>query len=194
MFDPTDPVARDFRDTAVVHYRSVFRVARFLARDPGVAEDLTQDTFLRAWTAFPRFQQGTNCRAWLIGILYHVWSHERRRRGRTPVLFDSDAVAANVVVYSPPTPEGLTDEAVLAAFEAMAPELREVVLLADVEELKYREIAALLDIPLGTVMSRLNRARRSLRQALAAERRQKERSDAGPDAPASEDPKVKARS
>lgn len=169
-FDQSDPAAREFVETALEHYPSVFRVARFLARETSVAEDLTQEVFLRAWSSFQRFQRDMSCRAWLIGILYNVWSHERRRRVHTPVVFNSDAAAANVLLYTPPIPEKLTDEEMLAAFESLPLEMQEVLRLADLEALKYREIAALLEIPLGTVMSRLNRARHRLREALAAQR------------------------
>lgn len=166
QFNPSDPVAQEFLDAALVHRAAVFRMACCLSRDRSVAEDLTQETFLQAWRSFARFQRGSNCRAWLHGILYFVWSHERRRRGREPVLFDSAMLDTQVLIYDPPTPDRLTDEDVLHAFEKLPQSLQEIVLLADVEGLTYREVASVLSIPLGTVMSRLNRGRRLLRSAL----------------------------
>ncbi|MDO8835758.1 MAG: sigma-70 family RNA polymerase sigma factor [Vicinamibacterales bacterium] len=191
--DESDPVALEFLQTALVHHRTVLRVSRYLARDRAVAEDLTQETFLKAWQSFQRFQRGTNCRAWLVGILYFVWSHERRRRGRERVVFDSDAADANVVLYDPPTPEQITDDSVLAVFETLPGPLQEVVLLADVEELTYREVAALLEIPLGTVMSRLHRARRVLRHELAGYARERGIRGVSEDDRSGGPPRVKAQ-
>lgn len=151
-----------------MHLEAVFRLAFGLARDAGVAEDLTQETFLQAWQSFHRFDRTLSCRAWLCSILHHLWSHERRRRDRTPVVFDTTAVRTDTFLYDPPTPETLTEEEVVAAFDMLPETLRETVLLADVEELSYREIAAILSIPMGTVMSRLNRGRKLLRHQLAA--------------------------
>ncbi len=165
--DTSDPIVREFMETALVHRAAVFRMACCLSGDRSVAEDLTQETFLQAWRSFSRFQRGTSCRAWLQGILHFVWSHERRRRGRDPIVFDSVTADEKVLVYDPPTPDRLTDREVLAAFEKLPPALQETILLADVEGLTYREVASALSIPVGTVMSRLNRGRRMLRSALA---------------------------
>jgi RNA polymerase sigma-70 factor (ECF subfamily) len=167
-FNPADPAAEEFQRTALVHLDAVHRLAYHFCRNAGRAEDLTQETFLQAWRSFERYDRSLSCRAWLCSILHHVWSHERRRLDRDPVVFDSTVARSETLLYDPPTPETLTEQEVLAAFETLPEAFREPVLLADVEELSYREIAAVLSIPLGTVMSRLNRGRKLLRHQLAA--------------------------
>lgn len=167
MSNPGDPAADEFQRMALVHLDAVFRVAYSFVRNATRAEDLTQQTFLEAWRSFHRFDRSLSCRAWLYGILHHVRSHERRKLDREPVVFDSSAVRADTLLYDPPTPDTLTETQVLAAFDMLPDALRETVLLADVEELSYREIAAILSIPMGTVMSRLNRGRKLLRHHLA---------------------------
>jgi RNA polymerase sigma-70 factor, ECF subfamily len=149
------------------HLDAVYRFACRLARDPDVAGDLAQETFLQAWKSFHRFDRTANCRAWLFGILYFVWSHERRRRGRERVVFDDAVVDAASPLSVPAIPDHLTDDDVLAALRKLPDALQEIVLLTDVEGFSYREASALLEIPVGTVMSRLNRARTRLRAELA---------------------------
>jgi RNA polymerase sigma-70 factor (ECF subfamily) len=168
MAPARDEQTREFHDAALPHADAVFRFAWRLSRDRAVAEDLVQETYLQAWRSFDRFERGSNCRAWLFGILYFVWTHEVRRRGREPVVFDDAAVDVDSRPADVPTPDRLTDSEVLAAFESLPSALQQAVLLADIEGLSYREIAGLAGIPLGTVMSRLNRARRLLRERLAS--------------------------
>jgi len=160
-------LANEFARTALGYVQEVFRVARRLSGDPEVAADLTQETFLQAWKSFHRYEPGTNCRAWLYRILLNVWSHERRRRTRDPVLFSSDALDLEMASPDPPVPDDLTGTQVLEALNHLPPAQRSIVILADVEDLSYRDIAEILQIPIGTVMSRLSRARRALRQELA---------------------------
>jgi RNA polymerase sigma-70 factor (ECF subfamily) len=114
---------------------------------------------------------GTNCRAWLFKILLNEVRHHRRRQSNSKILDDDQALdeAASV----DPIPETLTHEGLLAALEALPSEYREVVLLADVEEFAYREIAEILKVPVGTVMSRLSRARKQLRIKLKGMSREK---------------------
>jgi RNA polymerase sigma-70 factor, ECF subfamily len=168
VFNSADPAAEEFQRIALVHVDAVYRLAYCFSRNAGRAEDLVQETFLQAWRSFHRFDRSLSCRAWLCGILHHLWSHERRKLDRQPVVFDSSAVREDTLLYDPPTPETLTEDEVLAAFEMLPDALRETVLLADVQELSYREIASVLAIPMGTVMSRLNRGRKLLRHHLAS--------------------------
>ena len=131
------------------------------------AEDLVQETYLQAWKSFHRFEPGTNCRAWLFKILFHQIHHHRRKWFNSKGLKESEDVLIDTLAAEPAIPEQLADEEVLAALDRIPPDFRAVVLLADFEEFSYREIADTLRIPVGTVMSRLNRARKLLRTELA---------------------------
>jgi RNA polymerase sigma-70 factor (ECF subfamily) len=143
----------------------LFRVAFRLLRDRARAEDLVQETYLQAWRSFHRFELGTNLRAWLYKILFNVYySGQRKERLQ---LVPAEETLAETIAYDPPTPQRVTDEEVLAALERLPRDFQIPLLLADVEELSYREIADVLEIPLGTVMSRLHRGRKLLRTELA---------------------------
>ena len=156
-----------FEAEALPHAESLFRLAMWFERDRREAEDLVQETMTRALEAFHRYEAGTNCRAWLVTILRHVRSNRRRASGRAPVAADSEERIAQTIAMVPAIPEQLTDEDVLAALQRLPLKYQEVVLLSDVEELSYKEVAEALAIPIGTVMSRLHRARALLRVELA---------------------------
>lgn len=160
----------EFESVALPHLNDLFRTARRVIGNQTEAEDVVQETFLQAWKSFHRFESGTNCRAWLFKILFHVMSHHRRKLFRLPITDVCEESLAETAVYTPAPAERVTDEEVLAAFEKVPPLYRSVVMLADVQEFSYKEIAATLNIPLGTVMSRLNRGRKMLREALSASR------------------------
>lgn len=150
------------------HLTDLYRTASLLLRDRHEAEDLIQETFLEAWKSFHRFELGTNCRAWLFKIMFHRLHHVRRRLVKTSRVIPIDTPEGQAeLVAEPVVPQEIRDEDVLKALENVAVEFREVVLLADVEEFSYKEIAEALKIPLGTVMSRLSRGRKLLRQELA---------------------------
>jgi RNA polymerase sigma-70 factor, ECF subfamily len=155
-----------FESTALPHTGDLFRTALALLGNRAEAEDAVQDCMLQAWKSFHRFQPGTNCRAWLYKILFHVVSHHRRRTRRL-VLGEDPQILEETLQASPPIPETLTDEDVLAAIQKMPAQYSEVVLLADVHEFTYKEIQETLGIPIGTVMSRLSRARDHLRRQLS---------------------------
>ena len=145
---------------------AVFRVANWLARDTSVAEDLTQETFIQALKSFHRYSPDTNCRAWLITILYRVNGKRRMKLGQLKLVEDTEEQIAETVAFEPSIPQHLTDEEILAAIQRVPKKFSEVVMLTDVEEFTYKEAADLLDVPIGTVMSRLHRGRRLLRQEL----------------------------
>lgn len=144
----------------------VFRAANYLTRDREEAEDLTQETFAQALKSFHRYTPETNCRAWLITILYHLNSKRRHKLGRLKLVEDTEEQIAQTVAFVPPVPQHLTDEEILRALEKIPEQFRAVVVLTDVEDFSYREVAELLQTPIGTVMSRLHRGRRLLRQQL----------------------------
>lgn len=160
---------RHFEAEALPHIDVLFRTAVRLTADRTEAEDLVQETYAQAWLSFAAYKPGTNCRAWLFKILMNKLEHQRRRKyallKRTA---DADAeLLAQTVAYVPPVGQELKDEEVLAALGRVPACFREVVLLADVEEFSYREIAEILSVPVGTVMSRLSRGRKLLREMLA---------------------------
>jgi RNA polymerase sigma-70 factor (ECF subfamily) len=164
-----DETRAAFKQTALVHLRELVRMATRLSGDRAVGGDLAQETFLQAWKSFHRFRDGTNCRAWLYKILFYVVSQHRRKAQRELALVDLERLPDDVLSFDPLTPDVLARNQVLAAFQRLSEPYRVVVVLADVEELTYREIASALAVPVGTVMSRLNRARKMLRRELAAQ-------------------------
>jgi RNA polymerase sigma-70 factor, ECF subfamily len=158
----------DFEAAATPHLADLYRSASLLLRDASQAEDLVQEVYLEAWKSFHRFEPGTNCRAWLFKILFHRLHHLRRRLIKASKVegFASPADQDNIVA-EPPVPQEIRDDDILLALERVPVEFREVVLMADVEDFSYKEIANTLKIPLGTVMSRLSRGRKLLRRELA---------------------------
>jgi len=171
---PDEEKRRQFRDEAVVHRELLYRRGLHLtAGDEAWAEDLVQETMLKAYRAWDRFETGTNCRAWLMTILRHTFLNERRRRKRRPVALDYGEAERR-----PGSSEmsawdserallgGGVDEEVGEAVEALDEAFRTPLLLRELAELTYDEIADRLDLPLGTVKSRLFRARRQLRGLL----------------------------
>jgi len=158
----------DFEAAAMPHLNDLFRTATRVIGDRSEAEDLVQEAYLQAWKSFHRFEPGTNCRAWLFKILFHVIQHHRRKWYSLRSAKESDEILMETLAYEPPIPEHLSDEEVLAAFEKIPTQYREVVVLADVQEFSYKEVAATLGVPVGTVMSRLSRGRALLRNELGA--------------------------
>lgn len=164
----TDSAWAAFEAEALPHVDRLFRLAMWFERNRPEAEDLVQETMMQALRSFHRFQPGTNCRAWLTTILQHVRSNRRRARGRSPLVEDPDDRIAQTAPFVPPVLQHLVDEDILAALAQIPAPFQEVIILCDVEELTYKEIAEALSIPIGTVMSRIHRGRALLRSALGA--------------------------
>jgi len=174
------PQTSAFEDLALPLLPSLYNVAFWLSRNPTDAEDLVQETFLKALRGFTTFETGTNFKAWIFRILRNTYLTSRTGLAavRTVALEEeldehneSGAGHYPEAAIDRETPETnlirLSDRAALhAAMEKLSPLLLEVILLCDVEEMKYKEIATVLDIPIGTVMSRIARARLALRGAL----------------------------
>lgn len=156
----------EFNDAALPHAAALLRTATRLCGGREAGEDLVQETYLQAWRSFARFEPGTNCRAWLYKILMFSHSRLRRDQSRRPVGTSLETASDSALLFDPPTPDTLTAASVRTAFDSLPDQFRMVVLLVDVEQLSYREAADALDVPIGTVMSRLNRGRRLMRQAL----------------------------
>jgi RNA polymerase sigma-70 factor, ECF subfamily len=165
-----------FTAEALSYIDSLYGTAMRLTRRAADAEDLVQDTYLKAFRSAAQFERGTNLKAWLFTILHNTFRNMRRHDGRSPVDVDSDAVEQAAGDSTREfSPEQLLTRASLdadlqAALDALPETFRQAVWLRDVEELTYAEIAGVLDIPIGTVMSRISRGRRSLFEQLAAAR------------------------
>lgn len=166
------PATRDaagsnlFEAEAMPHMADIFRTAVRILSDRSRAEDVTQEVFLQAWKSFHRFEPGTNCRAWLYKILFHCVNHHRRKLFRFPLLKSGEEFVEATIAAPESIPERLTDADILASLDRIPADYRSVVLLVDVEEFAYKEAAEILAVPIGTVMSRLSRGRKLLRERL----------------------------
>ena len=147
------------------HTRSLLRVARRLTANLATAEDLVQETMLSAWRGFDRFERGTNARAWLFRILMNAFHASGRRLHAAPITVS--ITTHDIAVDS----IALTAVQVTQALDELPVEQREVLLLGVVEGFTCAEMAEILEIPMGTVMSRLSRGRQALRECLAPEAR-----------------------
>lgn len=158
---------RRFEETALPHLPDLYRLARQVS-DEHRAHDLVQETFLRAWKYFDSFERGTNCRAWLLRILHNVWADQwRRTRLEIPLAADADeALVEPDYDWEDEFLKEEWSEGVGGALAQLPQVYRWAVLLADVEELSYQEIARVMGCPVGTVMSRINRGRRTLARLL----------------------------
>ena len=151
----------------------LLKAARRMAGGHGDAEDVVQETYLRAWKYFDSFDAGSNCRAWLFQIMFNVINARKGKDARMPEspLEDfeiADYQHGNVVVFDPV--RQIEGHEVLEVLSRLSDEHRSVLWLAVVEEFSYREAAEALEVPIGTVMSRLHRARRELRKLLVTDR------------------------
>jgi RNA polymerase sigma-70 factor (ECF subfamily) len=156
-----------FEAEVLPHLEALFRFAMWLEQERDKAEDLVQETLTEALQSFHRFKAGTNCGAWLFSILRHVRSNRQRASTRLRLVNDPDDRIADAIPFVPPVPQQLTDEEVLAALRRIPRQYQEVIVLSDVEEMTYNEIAEALGVPVGTVMSRLHRGRALLRTELS---------------------------
>jgi RNA polymerase sigma-70 factor (ECF subfamily) len=175
-WDRADEQVSEFEQAALVHLDALYQSALWLTRNRAEAEDVVQETCLRAFRSFHRFNPGTNCRAWLLTILRNVFLNGLRRGSREMLEGDSMVLEAG--------PESATQEAPSAgnpeeeffqtvvhgdvdrALKALPLVFREAVILVDLEGLTYKEVAEVLACPIGTVMSRLSRGRHLLRRSL----------------------------
>lgn len=168
---------REFEEVALPLQPTVLRMALAMTRHPADAADLAQETYYKAWRFFPAFRQGSDCKAWLTAILRNAYINRYRRRQRRPaeVEFDEwqeiDPVFRDEHVRMPAPDdetamgEALSDE-VVDALDQLPDHFRDVVILSDVQGLSYQEVADRVGCPIGTVRSRLFRARATLRELL----------------------------
>jgi RNA polymerase sigma-70 factor (ECF subfamily) len=175
--DQADLRARFERDVLPM-LPSLYGAALRMTRNPSDAEDLVQETYLRAFRGFGGFQEGTNLKAWLYRILTNSYINSYRKKQREPQIVESPDDADDWFLYDrlgSRNVEGSAEQEVLdripdadvkAALESLPENFRMPVLLADVEGFSYKEIAEIMDTPIGTVMSRLHRGRKALEKAL----------------------------
>src|SRR5687768_16506188 len=142
------PIAERFEIEAMPHLNDIFRTATRLTGERARGEDVAQEVYLQAWKSFHRFAPGTNCRAWLFKILFHCVNHQRRKWFRFPLLKETEEFLEANLTYSPPVPEHLTDQEILAALDRIPAEFRAIVLLVDVEEFAYKEAADIAGVPI----------------------------------------------
>lgn len=170
---PADDRRSSFEREALVHLDTLYRVALRLAGNAADADDLVQETMLRAYRSWDQFTLGTNAKGWLLTILRNLFINEYRRRSRHPETVDLDTIEPFAVFdeIQEDDPQGaffdrIVDDEVLRAVDQLPEAFREAVMLSDVEGLSYEEIARVLDVPVGTVKSRLYRGRRMLQAKL----------------------------
>ena len=175
MADPTT-----FADDAMPFMNQLFATAMRMTRNRADAEDLIQETFLKGYRAYERFEEGTNLRAWLFRILTNNYINTYRKKQRRPTQTDLEDVqdlylyrrlGGNELASIGRSAEDelfdqITDGDILDALDELPEQYRSAVMLADVEGFAYKEIAEILDIPIGTVMSRLHRGRKKLQEQL----------------------------
>ncbi len=175
-----------FEREALPHLDALYATALRLVRSPDDAGDLVQDTVLRAYRFFHQFTPGTNCRAWLMTILLNTFRNGYRRGAREQVAASEEEFSTRVEAESfardpaESNPESLADNRAVEpeierALDALPEEFRSALLLVDVQEMNYQEVSTALAIPVGTVKSRISRARAMMRKALrgfAGNRRQ----------------------
>jgi RNA polymerase sigma-70 factor (ECF subfamily) len=170
----------EFTELAMEYMPALYTAALRMTRNPSDAEDLVQETYLKAYRAFGGFQEGTNLKAWLYRILTNTFINTYRAKKRRPEITDVEDVE-DLYLYrhlGADRPAGLgrsaeeealervTDTEVKEAIESLPESFRIAVLLADVEGFSYKEIAEITDVPIGTVMSRIHRGRKALQKAL----------------------------
>ncbi|MGH2825682.1 MAG: sigma-70 family RNA polymerase sigma factor [Actinomycetota bacterium] len=177
--DLTEDERRRFQQDALPLLDSLYGAALRMTRNPADAEDLVQETMLRAYRAFDRFEAGTNLKAWLFRILTNAYINTYRKRQREPQKVSSDEVEEfdlyqelkNHDSQFEATPESivldsLVDSDIIDAIDDLPEQFRLAVVLSDIEGFTYAEMAEIMDVPMGTVMSRLHRGRKALQRRL----------------------------
>ena len=153
------------------HMQSLYRVSLSMTRQVDLAEDLVQETYQQAWKSFQGYTPGTDCKAWLFRILFRLRNKQvRQARWWKPV--NIDEVPEGQLAVQPDFQDSIENEEVLRILQSLPEHYQMVLVLADIEEFRYREIARMLNLPIGTIMSRLNRARSLFREKYLEESRE----------------------
>ncbi len=182
MAKAQEPLSQEMREkfekVSLQYMDILYSSALRLTKNSAEAEDLVQDTYLRAYRFFDKFLEGTNFKAWIFRIMTNTFINKYRKKARSPQQVELDKVSffiedehvehdnRTINVYEKDTYHELFDDEINVALDRLSKNFKQIIVLADVEGLTYREIAEKADIPLGTVMSRLFRARRMLQKSL----------------------------
>jgi len=168
---------QEFEEEALPHMPALYNYALRMTQEPEDAEDLVQETYLKGWRFFDSFERGTNCKAWLFRILKNTYINRYRRTSKAPETVEYDVVEEFYESIKDSSVETSTletelfdkamDDEVLSALQRLPDDFRTVILLCDIEGFTYEEIADFIDCPIGTVRSRLHRARKILAASLA---------------------------
>jgi RNA polymerase sigma-70 factor (ECF subfamily) len=156
----------EFESVAMPHTESLLRAALSITRDRAGAEDIVQETLLRAWRAFDQLERGTNCKAWLFRILLNISSKQRRKSQAMPLTLTLGENESQRMIPFRVVPPHFAAMEILSALDMLSKEHRIVLILTVVEGFTCKEIAGMCALPIGTVMSRLSRARAELRKKL----------------------------
>lgn len=172
-----DDLRKEFELEALPHMSALYSFAVRLTRDRDDAADLVQETYLKAFRFFDKFERGTNCKAWLFRILKNSYINKFRKTSKAPDTVEYDAIeefyetirdsSVETSVLEEQVIDNALDDEVAKAIEALPEEFRTVIILCDIESFTYEEIAEFIDCPIGTVRSRLHRARKLLAGSLA---------------------------
>jgi RNA polymerase sigma-70 factor (ECF subfamily) len=169
---------RIFEEEALPHLNALYNYARSISRSDEDAEDLVQDTYMRAYRYFHQYEPGTNCKAWLFTILRNLYNTNYKKYKRTPDQVHYDNIETiykdirdedlNSVIKDPESQffDNILPDEIREAIQDLPEEFRSTLILADIEDFSYKEIADIQDCPMGTVMSRLHRARNMLKKKL----------------------------
>lgn len=171
QFQNIEDKKKEFEEIAFQYMDSLYGAALKMTRDSTDAQDLVQDAYLRAYRFFNRFEKGTNFKAWLFKILKNVYINKYRKALKEPLMVDIADVETSGGLENSATPEseifdGLLDDDISEAIDELPEEFRLAITLSDVYGFSYKEVAEILDRPIGTVMSRLHRGRKLLRKSL----------------------------
>jgi RNA polymerase sigma-70 factor (ECF subfamily) len=172
-----DDLRKEFELEALPHMSALYAFAVRLTRDRDDAADLVQETYLKAFRFFDKFERGTNCKAWLFRILKNSYINRFRKTSKAPDTVEYDAIeefyetirdsSVETSVLEEQVFDNALDDEVAQAIESLPEEFRTVIILCDIESFTYEEIAEFIDCPIGTVRSRLHRARKLLAGSLA---------------------------
>jgi RNA polymerase sigma-70 factor (ECF subfamily) len=170
---------REFEETALVHLDLLYNSALQMTRNPEDAEDLIQETFVRAFRFFDKFEKGTNCKAWLFKIMRNNFINRYRKKAKEPMKVDFEEVEATIaddirddiltegsILDTGKIFQNLVEDDVKEAMDSIPEEFRMAIVLSDIEGFSYQEIADILDCPIGTVRSRISRGRKILQKRL----------------------------